>query len=60
MWIDLMLWWCRLFGYASCSQASTFEAIALAAAAFVAVIAAIAAVPWIFVLLLSIGQKQER
>lgn len=37
MWVDLMSWWCRLFGYASCSQPSTFEAIAMAGAAFIAV-----------------------
>lgn len=31
MWIEMLSWWCRLFGYASCGQLSTFEAIALAA-----------------------------
>jgi hypothetical protein len=36
MWIDLMSWWCRLFGYVSCGQLSTFEAIVLAAVALVA------------------------
>jgi hypothetical protein len=24
------LWWCQLFGYADCTQPSTFEAIVLA------------------------------
>lgn len=31
MWIEMLSWWCRLFGYASCAQLSTFEAIVLAA-----------------------------
>ena len=27
-----MLWWCQLFGYQACSDASTFEAIVMALA----------------------------
>lgn len=33
MWVELMTWWCRLFGYATCGELSTFEAIVLAAVA---------------------------
>jgi len=33
----LALWWCQLFGYVTCSQVSTFEAIFLAGSVLVAV-----------------------
>jgi hypothetical protein len=36
MWVEMLSWWCRLFGYATCGQASTFEAIILAVLALFA------------------------
>lgn len=41
MWKETLLWWCQLFGYASCSQLSTFEAIVLAVVALMASSAAL-------------------
>jgi hypothetical protein len=56
MWIELMSWWCRLFGYANCGQLSTFEAIVLAAVALFAVTLAAGLVAGVFA---AIGQKLE-
>jgi hypothetical protein len=38
---DLVQFWCQLFGYADCHALSTFEAILLAGAAFLALLIAV-------------------
>lgn len=44
---SIALQWCHLFGYGSCQEASTFEAMLMAGAAIVAIFLAFGIAMWV-------------